>query len=325
VTSPAIAVVVPTHDRAHLLPRLVACLAAQRDAGDFEVVIVDDASTDDTPRVLAALASRSAIPVHVERLPRNAGPATARNVGWRATSAPVVAFTDDDCLPQPQWLARLRASAEVADIVQGRTLPEPSQRERAGPFSRLLVVGHETGFYQTCNIAYRRTVLEQHGGFDESFRYPAGEDSDLAWRAKDAGATTCFDPDALVFHDVPPSSFGGALRDSWRWQGAVHAASKHPALRSMMASRHVWRPAHRYVAVGLAGAVRVAVRPRSVASWAIAAAALTPYALYRGKTDPLPGLGPRRRWAMVPAAFVVDAAEVAACAVGSARHGIVVI
>jgi glycosyltransferase involved in cell wall biosynthesis len=159
VTSPAIAVVVPTHDRAHLLPRLVACLEAQRDVSAFEVVIVDDASTDDTPRVLAALVGRSALTMRVERLASNAGPATARNVGWRATSAPLVAFTDDDCLPQPQWLARLLAAADAADIVQGRTLPEPSQRERAGPFSRLLVVGHETGFYRvrcTRRVSTRR-------------------------------------------------------------------------------------------------------------------------------------------------------------------------
>jgi hypothetical protein len=93
----------------------------------------------------------------------------------------------------------------------------------------------------------------------------------------------------------------------------------------MMASRHVWRPAHRYVVMGLAGAAGIATRPRSAASWAFAAAAFAPYAAYRAKTDPLPGLGPRRRWAVLPAAFVVDSAEVAACVVGSARHGIVVI
>jgi glycosyltransferase involved in cell wall biosynthesis len=320
-----ITVVVPTYNRSALLPRLVAGLEAQTGVDGFDVVIVDDASTDGTQQVLDELVSSSPLSLRVVRQPRNAGPATARNVGWRTSDAAAIAFTDDDCVPQPQWLASLSRSLTSADIVQGRTLPDPSQRHNLGPFSRTLDVSYEDGYYQTCNIAYRREVLDRQGGFHEAFRFPAGEDTDLAWRAREAGATTAFDAAAEVHHDVPPSSFLGAVRDSWRWQSVALAVKRHPRLRQSFATRHFWRPSHQHVMAVLTGAAVAATWPGSPFAWAAAALLLTPYLFYRGVIAPLPGAGPRRRWALIPAAFVVDLAEVVACLVGSVRHRTLVI
>lgn len=320
-----ISVVVATHNRAPLLARLFAGLEAQVGVSDFDVVIVDDASTDDTWPVLNALADHSTLDLTCERLPRNAGPATARNLGWQATTAPVVAFTDDDCVPTPGWLASLVKSASEADVVQGRTLPDPSQQQNLGPFSRTLDVSHEDGYYQTCNIAYRREVLERLGGFHEEFRFPAGEDTDLAWRAKEAGATTTFDAAAVVHHDIRRSDFWVAIKDSWRWQSAALAVRRHPRLREAFVSRYVWRESHRVAIGALAGVAAVAVAPRSRRAWVAAAAASAPYVRYRTRTAPLPGTGPRRRWLLLPGALAVDAAEVGACLVGSVKHKTLVI
>jgi glycosyltransferase involved in cell wall biosynthesis len=322
---PPIAVVVATHNRAALLPRLVAGLEAQRDVAGFEVVIVDDGSTDDTRRVLHHLCARSPIDIRIEHLERNAGPATARNRGWRVTTAPVVAFTDDDCVPTPSWLARLIQSARDCDVVQGRTLPDPLQWDALGPFSRTLDIGNEDGYYQTCNIAYRRELLEQLDGFYEQFRFPAGEDTDLAWRAKDAGATTTFEAEAIVYHDIRRSSFLVAIRDSWRWQSAALAVSRHPELREVFVSKYVWRASHRLAIGAMIGGAAVALAPRSRLAWLAGAALAAPYARYRTVTAPLPGTGPRRRWLMLPGALAVDSAEVVACLVGSARHRTLVI
>lgn len=323
--SPAVAVVVATHDRAGLLPRLVAALEAQHDVPAYEVVIVDDASTDDTWRVLEHLAARTSLSLRIERLPRNAGPATARNVGWRSTSAPVVAFTDDDCAPTPTWLAALVEASASADVVQGRTIPDPAQREALGPFSRTLDIAGEDGFYQTCNIAYRREILQRLDGFHEQFRFPAGEDTDLAWRARELGATTCFAADAIVHHDVRPSSFTVAVRDTWRWQAAALAVSRHPGLRRVFASHYVWRESHRRVLGVAAAAATVAAARQSPVGWLAGAALAAPYVRYRTVTAPLPGAGPRRRWLLLPGAAAVDAAEVTACLVGSVRHRTLVI
>jgi glycosyltransferase involved in cell wall biosynthesis len=318
--TPPVAVVVPTHNRSALLGRLVESLEAQQDVAGFEVIIVDDASTDDTPQVLAALSARAPFPLRALRLAHNAGPATARNAGWKAATAAVIAFTDDDCVPQPGWLAALLRASANADVVQGRTAPDPSQRDHRGPFSRTLDIGSEDGYYQTCNIAYRRRVLEQLGGFHEQFRFPAGEDTDLAWRARASGATTAFASAAVVHHDVRPSSFSAAVRDSWRWQSVALAVQRHPRLRDRFAARYVWRTSHAYVVSALAGTAVIASARRSRPGWLLGVACVAPYLHYRVVAAPLPGAGPRRRWVLLPAALVVDAAEVGACLFGSVRY-----
>src|SRR5207244_4750581 len=96
VTTPTVSVVVATHTRAHLLPRLMAALEAQVDAGPFEAVVVDDGSTDGTWTELQRLARTASVPVEAARHATRAGPAAARNAGWRRARGPVVAFADDD-------------------------------------------------------------------------------------------------------------------------------------------------------------------------------------------------------------------------------------
>jgi GT2 family glycosyltransferase len=322
---PLVAVVIATHNRASLLPRLVTGLEDQHGVAAFEVVIVDDASTDHTWRALERLAAQASVPIRCERLARNAGPATARNVGWRATEASLIAFTDDDCVPQPNWLAQLLSAADDADIVQGRTLPNPEQRELLGPFSRTLDIAREDGYYQTCNIAYRRELLERLDGFHEQFHYPAGEDTDLGWRAKAVGARTTFAAGAIVHHDIRPSDFRVAVRDSWRWQTVALAARRHPGLREAFASTYVWRASHPRAICAAAGAAAIARAPRTRLAWLAGAALVAPYVRYRTVTAPLPGAGPRRRWLLLPGALAVDATEVAACLIGSVRHRSLVI
>src|SRR4051812_19853042 len=106
VREPAASVVVATHNRAELLARLTDALRAQSDVDAFEVIVVDDGSADATPDVLRRI-ERSWPALRTIRLDENRGPATARNAGWRAATAPIVAFTDDDCVPQAGWLAGL--------------------------------------------------------------------------------------------------------------------------------------------------------------------------------------------------------------------------
>ncbi|MCU1378728.1 MAG: glycosyl transferase family 2 [Acidimicrobiales bacterium] len=320
MTTPVVSVVVATHRRAALLPRLLAALEDQDLGRPFEVLVVDDASPDDTPEVLAKLVANASLPLRVLRLERNAGPATARNVGWRQAAAPLVAFTDDDCVPRPGWLSALVAGLDEVDVVQGRTRPNPEQLANTGPFSRTLDVSWEEGFYQTCNIGYRAALLERLGGFDEAFRWPAGEDTDLAWRALELGATTRFVEAAEVWHDVRPSSFVAHVRDLPRWSAVVHATKKHPGLRDRFTWGFVWKRSHPPALAALVGAALV-VAP-GAGRWArlLGGAALTlPYLRHRAVVAPLQG-GPRRRLAAIPLALAADVAEVGILARASARH-----
>lgn len=323
---PQVAVVVATYCRSHLLPRLVAALEQQQDPPGFELVVVDDASSDDTWTTLQQLATDSPIAIRPLRQPRNRGPAAARNLGWRTSVAKLVAFTDDDCAPEPGWLRDLVRGLAEADIAQGRTVPDPREVAQTGPFSRSMSVTTEDGFYQTCNVAYRRSVLEQAGGFDEAFRFPAGEDTNLAWRARAAGATTCFRPAAIVRHAVRPSSWVAAARDTWRWQSIALAVKRNPRLRELLHSRHVWRKAHLLatvpvLGVGVACALSALTPPLVFGlAWLAAGGLFVPYIRYRIADEPLPGVAPRRRLLLLPAVFALDCCEVLACIIGSVRY-----
>jgi glycosyltransferase involved in cell wall biosynthesis len=315
VPTPAITVVVATHNRASLLPRLLDGLAAQAGV-DFEAVIVDDASTDDTWEVLGRLAESAPFPLRPIRLEVNSGAATARNTGWRAASAPLVAFTDDDCVPAPGWLAALVADLRDHDLVQGRTLPNPDQSDRDGPFSRSIDVTGEYGYYETCNMGYRLGALEAAGGFDETFRYPYGEDCDLAWRVKDAGGRSTFDHDALVFHEVWPSDYRSHLRDKVRREGLVLALKKHPRLRSQ---RGVFQNGSHPSAVLAAGAGLFMLAERGPAGLGVAAVGGATYAWFCRRYHP----GPARKvgwFGILPLHFVADICEVAVLARASLKY-----
>src|SRR6266511_1286305 len=178
---PEVTIVVPTYRRPHRLSRLVEALEAETLPPErFEVVIVDNASPDDTFARLTALAAAS--PLRLRNLTESKrGPAPARNAGWRTSMAPVVAFVDDDCVPEPGWLAGGLAAVNRDDrigVVQGCT-----RKPDGAPLGDWTLWRQVTGpspFFEACNIFYRRAALEQAGGFDEAIgNY--GEDTALGW------------------------------------------------------------------------------------------------------------------------------------------------
>jgi GT2 family glycosyltransferase len=271
-----------------------------------------------TAAMLADRAGRDPFDLVVLRQPANGGPAKARNRGWRASRGQVVCFTDDDCVPQRDWLARLVAACDGDTIAQGRTIPRPDQHW--GPFSLTVERRCEDGFYETCNIAYPRALLERTDGFDETFRFPYGEDTDLAWRVRATGAGTRFVDDALVHHEVWPFSWSRHVRDVRRREGLALLVAKHPDLRELFPGRWYQRATHP-AAVVVAGALAaLAARPRSLVRAGAAAAAIGAY--YRAcrvnRRNP-----PRRRdWPRVlPAMLATDLAEATVLGVASARRG----
>ena len=315
---PAISVVVPTRDGAARLPRLLAALDAQDLHDPYEVVVVDDGSRDTTPQVLAELGPGLAVPLQVIRFPASRGPAAARNAGWRAASAPIIAFTDDDCAPEKGWLGALVAGLDGADIAQGRTELDPDQDDNHGPFSHFVGVRRESGYYETCNIAYRRAALERVGGFDEGFRHPFGEDTDLAWRVKAAGGSTVFVPDAVVLHDVVPQTYQQHLRRLRRREGLVRALGNHPGLRGEVGLGLFLWPTHPpALAVAVTGAA-LAARP-GLPTVAAALGAGAWYAHVCRWNTPKPAR--RVQWAaVVPMRLAADLYEIAVLARASLRH-----
>lgn len=289
----------------------------------FEVVVVDDGSRDDTAAVLTSLAATSTVPLRSLVRRESGGPAAARNDGWRATRASLVAFTDDDCVPAPGWLQALVDALADADVVQGRTVPDPGQSDRLGPFSRTIDAPEMDGLFRTCNAGYRREWLERLGGFDVALRRSA-EDTDLARRAIKDGADAAFAPAALVHHDVRPSSWWAELRGAPRWAGIALAVRRHPELRERFHRRVFWRRAHQPVIVALGGFAVAAVL-HSPWSAVAAAAGLLPYVDHRLRVGPLPHTTAAQRVRLLPAAFAVDTTETLVLLTGSVRYRTLVV
>jgi glycosyltransferase involved in cell wall biosynthesis len=250
VSEPIVSVVVATHDRPVRLGRLIAAMGAQTlPPAAFELIVVDDGSGPATAEMLRRNQAAGHPPLRVIRSERARGPAAARNRGWRASRAPLVAFTDDDCVPAPGWLAALAAAAErhPGTILQGRTQPDPAERPGG---SRLLLrsrqIEHLGPSFEACNILYPRTLLEATGGFDEAFgpRSP-GEDTDLAWRAFERGHGAKFVPEALVHHAVEALSPWRAFAEAWRWGECARVFARHPgARRTILHHRVFWNAWH---------------------------------------------------------------------------------
>jgi len=200
-TSPACDVVVPTSGRASLRA-LLDGLAAGPGPWPGRVILVDDRRRGRDPLPLPGLLA----PVIVLRGPGR-GPAAARNAGWRAASAPWVAFLDDDVVPPAGWRAALAADLARATArtgaVQGRIrVPLPADR-RPTDWERN-VAGLERARWATADMAYRREALAAVGGFDERFPRAYREDADLGLRVVGAG-WEIVTGEREVAHPVPPA------------------------------------------------------------------------------------------------------------------------
>ncbi|MHB8864286.1 MAG: glycosyltransferase family 2 protein [Pirellulaceae bacterium] len=207
--STIVSVVVPTFRRDESLRRCVEKLLAQRlQPSLYEIIIADDGASDSTRQVVESYQSISGPVLRYIPVTETQGPAAARNIGWRAAHAEVVAFTDDDCLPQEDWLtAGLQAIAD-ADAATGRTIvPLPAQptdhdRDTAG-LSRASFI--------TANCFCRRDVLREVGGFDERFTLAWREDSDLHFALLERGKKIADARHAVVVHPVRPARWGISL------------------------------------------------------------------------------------------------------------------
>ena len=197
---PRVTVVVCTYNGGRTLGQCLRSLEAL-DYPDYEVIVVDDGSTDDTRDVLARFPGVRAI--HQP----NRGLSVARNVGLHAASGEVVAYTDDDCFADPDWLSHLvyqLQSTGAAGVGGPNLTPEDGWLAACvaaspGQPTHVLVSDQVAEHIPGCNMAFRRDALLAVNGCDPVFR-KAGDDVDLCWRLQQAGMWVTFAPGAFVWH-----------------------------------------------------------------------------------------------------------------------------
>jgi len=269
-----VSVVVPTYYREDLLNRCLAALLTQEfDPNGYEIVVVDDAACDKT-RALVSQRALSAPQARLRYLPVGGqhGPAAARNTGWRAARAPIIAFTDDDCIAHPEWLsagvaAMRRDVAAVAGriVVPVPALPTDYERD---------VAGLERAEFATANCFCRRQALSAVGGFDERFTMPWREDSDLQFTLLERGYRIVSAPEAVVVHPVRAAPWGVGLSQHRKIMFNALLYKKHPRLYQERVQR---APPWPYYAIVVA--LLLACIGALLQKWTFAGAALAVWAV----------------------------------------------
>ena len=210
---PRLSVVIPTFRRPVLLARCLDALLAQTLPGHaFEVIVVDDGCTEDTRATCIEVAARSCErggpAIRYLRPQGTRGPAAARNRGWRAAAGRLVAFTDDDTIPDADWLRQGEAALATGGVeaAWGRVhVPLPA----AMTDNARNTAGLENAVFVTANALVRRNALRDVGGFDERYRRAWREDTDLyfALVQRFGAAAVAAAPAALVLHPVRDARF----------------------------------------------------------------------------------------------------------------------
>jgi glycosyltransferase involved in cell wall biosynthesis len=314
-----ISVVIPARDAAATVGRTVTALAGQELDGDWEAILVDDGSRDDTvatARRVAEQAGLDLVIVHQEA----EGPGPARNRGAREASAPAIAFLDADCFPQPGWLAAGLAALDTADLALGRVVPDPT--EPLGPFDRSLWVTRESGLYEAASLFVRRDLFEQLGGFEVWLEPEVGkalaEDVWFGWRARRAGARIAFCEGSLAHHAVfrrGPAEFVAERR---RLVHFPAIAAKVPELRrEWLRARVFLTPRSAAFDAGV-----TALAGAALARSPLPLAAALPYAVVAAREARPWG---RRAPAVLAAGVAADAVGAAALLRGSLKNRSVVL
>lgn len=199
--SPKVSVIIPCFNAEKTLTQVLEAVLAQS-YSNIELVAVDDGSEDATFSLLKGFEGR----IKILRK-RRGGPASARNFGVKQSSGEFVAFTDSDCVPQPDWVDRLIAGFSGSGVAGVGGSVKSAEVCRLGEYIDMTGILNpatntegEVLWIITANAAFRRDVLMETGLFDERFRKPGGEEPELCMRIRQRGYRLEHRKDAVVYH-----------------------------------------------------------------------------------------------------------------------------
>jgi GT2 family glycosyltransferase len=236
--TPRISIVICTHNRAELLRGTLQALSTQDVSPDeYEIIVVDDGSTDRTSEVVGGMSS----PASIHYLNReHRGRSAARNLGIREAAGDLVLFVDDDTLAPTSFLSEHLRFHErhPRSVVRG---PIVNITEYRIPDTYALgIKDFSSAFFCTCNASVERKHLEAIGGFDENFREYGFEDNEIGWRLRQAGIRMRFNKKAIIYHYKPVAGVEDlpalCLQAEEMGRSAVAYYRKHPCLRVALAT-----------------------------------------------------------------------------------------
>ncbi|MGC9990932.1 MAG: glycosyltransferase [Candidatus Cybelea sp.] len=227
-------VVIATKDRQEYLRRTLESLARQNEVPPFEVIVVDNGSTDGTRGVVEAHAERVPAVRYVAEPQPNRG--KARNRGVELAAGRYIVFCDDDVSLPQSWLAAHAATQTGDDcVVNGPILNVPSYDATPKP----ALANYSRAFLCTCNASLSKMAFFRAGGFDETFDLYGWEDTELGVRLREAKCRWKFAWDAFLWHIKPPAENTLEVESRKAIEKARMAGrflGKHPSRRARLAT-----------------------------------------------------------------------------------------
>jgi GT2 family glycosyltransferase len=290
-------IIIPTFNGSSRIGNCLDALVQQTAGRNVEILVVDDGSTDNIADVVRSYSSVRLI------TQANAGPASARNRGAMEAKGTILLFTDDDCVPMPDWLESILEPFKDVDVVGAKGVYRTHQKSLAARFVqieyedkyRLMAGLSSIDFIDTYSAAFRRDRFLEMAGYDTSFPVACAEDVELSYRMSARGWKMKFVPAAIVYH-THPDTFSRYLKKKYKfafWR--VLAVRKNPSkgvkdshTPQIMKFQLLFAPALVFAVV-----FDLTMRPRvPVSALVLAGFLLTtlPFALRAIRKDPIVGI-----------------------------------
>jgi cellulose synthase/poly-beta-1,6-N-acetylglucosamine synthase-like glycosyltransferase len=245
-----VSVIVPAYNAEKTIGKTISGLLNQDYNKKYEIIVVDDGSTDTTREVVKKFKEVKLIEQE------HKGPAAARNLGAKKAKGNILLFTDADCIPAKNWIRNMIEPFKNKEIVgvQGtyKTLNKESLIARFAGYEieerhKKMEKEKYIDFISTFSAGYRKDIFLKFNGFDESFPIASGEDPELSFRISKAGYKMVFQPKAFVFHKHPDTLFKFLKQKFFRGYWRIFLYKKH----AEKILRHAYTPKSVYLEIGL--------------------------------------------------------------------------
>ena len=201
-----VSIIIPAYNAERTIKQCLESIMSQDYTGDYEVIVVDDGSTDSTPHIVSGFST-----VKLFRQ-KNAGPASARNKGASEAKGEIILFTDSDCVPEPSWVSEmLKSFSKNHEVVGVKGSYKTRQKEIIARLVQLeyenkynyMLKANYIDFIDTYSAGFKKTVFNEMNGFNTEFPVACAEDIELSYRLSSKGYKMVFNPNTVVYHTHP--------------------------------------------------------------------------------------------------------------------------
>ena len=238
-----VSVVIPAYNAEKSIGKCVQSVLKQEFGESFEVIVVDDGSSDKTTAVVSGFKEVKLIKQ------RNKGPASARNAGVESAKGKIIVFVDSDCVAEKTWLREMVLPLRDGNVAGVQGIYRSNQKEVMARMVQLEIEERYEkmrkekyiDFVGSYSAAYRKDVFNEAGGFDTTFPTASGEDTDLSFKVNGLGHKMVLNPNAVVFH-THPTTLGKYLKTKFKrsyWRTLIYRKHANKIMKDSYTSQKI--------------------------------------------------------------------------------------